>query len=127
MFEGLLNIPWARGGRDSKGLDCYGLAMEVRKRIGDPIPEYYSPDDEDSVIASFLKEMDVAEKVSQPVPFCFVAFRLFSPYVNHIGIVLSDREQFIHIIKGETVRIEKLSSVFWRNRIAGFYIWKSEI
>lgn len=126
MFEDLLGVPWLRGGRDEKGMDCYGLAMEVRKRIGDPVPEYNSPDDENSVIASFLKEIDVAEKLLQPVPFCFVAFRLFSPYVNHIGVVLNDCDHFIHIIKEETVRIEKLSSFFWKGRIVGFYKWKSK-
>lgn len=125
MFDDLLSVSWAKGGRDLKGMDCYGLAMEVKRRVGDPIYEYYSPGDEESVISSFLKEIDVAYKLEQPEPFCFVAFRLFSPCVNHMGIVLADCKSFIHIIKNETVRIEGLSSIFWKNRIAGFYRWKN--
>lgn len=124
-FEDLLGVSWVKGGRDAKGLDCYGLAMEVRRRIGDPIPEYNSPDEENSIVSCILKEMDFAEKLDTPVPYCFIAIKLFSPYVNHMGIVLEDCDHFIHIIRGETVSIDRISSFHWKNRIVGFYKWKS--
>ena len=42
-YEDLLSIPYEDGGRDpKKGLDCYGLLLELCRRNGKPLKDIYS-------------------------------------------------------------------------------------
>ena len=42
-YSDLIGVPFKNRGRDKNtGLDCYGLVMEVYKKIGIQLPEYYA-------------------------------------------------------------------------------------
>lgn len=128
-FDDLLHVPWKLNGNDRKGMDCWNLAAEVYRRLGRSLPEFFYPDpkdDEETVHQLIMKEIEFAERLDQPIPFCFAVFAVYTPRVNHIGVVLEDRDQFIHIFRGGTVSIERLSSVFWKNRLRGFYKWTKQ-
>lgn len=39
LYDDLLEVPYLEGGRDSLGMDCYGLVIECCKRAGSPIKD----------------------------------------------------------------------------------------
>ena len=125
MYDDLLGVNWKFNGRDKDGIDCWGLAIEVYKRNGRVLPEFNVTEDKSETIQQLVsQEIEFAEKLEQPEPFCFVTFAIGTPYVNHIGIVLEDRDQFIHILRGSQVSIERLSRMSWGQRSRGFFRWK---
>lgn len=125
-FDDLLNVPWKLHGDDKDGMDCWNLAREVYRRLGKELPRFSYPDpgdDTDTVHDLIMSETMFAERLDQAIPFCFAEFSVFSPRVNHIGVVLEDRDHFIHVLRGGCVSIERLSSFFWKQRLKGFYKW----
>lgn len=106
-------------------MDCYGLVMEIQNRRGVVIPEFaYGENIEKSLIHQMVVEgKQLFDKIDQPEPFCFVVFSVFAPYETHIGVVLEDRNSFIHIMREKSVVVSRLDAVAWRHRIRGFYRW----
>jgi len=125
LFSDLLGVKWLKGGRDLKGLDCYGLAMIAKKRLeGIDLPEYSTPDDDATFVNMILKEVDIAEKIEVPVSGCFVLFAVGGPYKLHIGVMV-DNDKFIHILRNNTVSIERISHPFWKSKVKGLYKWNN--
>lgn len=149
LIKDLIGVPWKENGRDVKtGLDCYGLVLEVSKRAGlsafdcnDPIFNKTIWENNEDVCKGFSKYgfgLDKTKegksddilyvKIDRPEPGCMVLFRLFYPYISHIGVVLDDCDSFIHSPSNKKlVCIERLSSVAWRHRIAGYYKWTKKL
>jgi cell wall-associated NlpC family hydrolase len=90
---------------------------------------YYSPDyGNPSCDPTFLTTMKAQEKelyvtLAGPEPGCLVLFCMKRPYSTHIGIVLDDCNQFLHVMRGKDVCIEKLNHPLWKQRVTGFYKW----
>ncbi len=127
-FTDLLGVPWKLGGRSFTGLDCWGLCLEVGRRAGIELPETDSPGSMDEVPGAFAEgRTDFADhfiRVPGPEPYAVVAFRLRGKFVTHVGMVLEDKEKFIHIIQGRNVAIERLDHPLWKKAREGFYRWK---
>jgi cell wall-associated NlpC family hydrolase len=125
LFDDLIGVPYIEGGRDRKvGLDCYGLCIEVNRRIGIEIFEYISPLNEKSLIHEMImKEKDLFLELKKPEPFCLVTFSFDDKYVTHIGVVLADKKRFIHTLKKTNCTIENLNHRFWQKKIRGYYKW----
>lgn len=119
-------IPYKKGGTDIKeGLNCYGLCKEFYKGMGMEIPNYNHPDERNLVYAMFIEGMALCDELVSPEPYCFAAFALWRPnYVNHVGIVLENKDNFIHILINKCVSIQRLSDPFYKIRLKGFYKWK---
>lgn len=129
LFTDLIGLPYTLHGRDvKKGLDCYGLVMEVSKRMGYYAPEYGNPECDPTLLSRVKEERtDCYIALEKPEPGCLVLFCIIHPYVTHIGVVLDDCNQFIHVVKDKNVCIEKLNSISWRHRIKGFYKWTKKL
>ncbi len=54
----LVGIPYRHHGRDSAGMDCYGLVIEVLKRIGKNLPDVFYPDTEIETNKTILKNLE---------------------------------------------------------------------
>lgn len=128
-LDDLIGVPFSNNGRNIKtGVDCYGLCMEVYKRYGHKLPEYYAEYNDMKRINEIVKEnqlrSDLWQEVSKdnlPVP-CLVAIRFGSPQgvVNHTGTYIGDGK-FIHIRENIGVCIDSIDSPAWKRVIAGFY------
>lgn len=108
-IDDLIGIPYKLHGRNKEGYDCYGLAIEILKRMGYTLPDLYLGEE--------------SEKLNQ-VP-CgdysdIVLFYDSKGKVNHIGVCL-DKNNFIHCDR-YGVRVSKLSSVKVERR---FFRWQS--
>lgn len=113
------------GGRGPNTFDCYGLCMEVYKRLGRELPDYptsFGDVKVDHDTYWFGKKNFV--RLKTPEPFCLITFMIYKPFVSHIGVVLEDCLRFINISYKRDVCIEFLDSPRWRNRIDGF--WRYE-
>jgi cell wall-associated NlpC family hydrolase len=126
-YSDLLGIPWGKGGRGPGEYDCYGLAREALRRVGVEIPERMLLWSEDKETG--LRERNDAinigkedyEALDLPEPYCIVTFILHPPYVTHIGVILPNRYQFIHIMRKRRVAVERLDNPYWQRRIEGYY------
>lgn len=123
MYLDLLDKPFMWGGRGPEYFDCYGLCMELARRNGQIIPDSIWSEDPamiDELVAA--TEMKGFEKVDSPQSGDFVGFMLRPPYVSHIGYMLNETD-FIHITRGTRVTRERINSLQWQRKIAGFYRW----
>lgn len=121
-YADLIGKPFADGGRGPLAYDCFGLLSELCRRRGLALPPEPNPlgvPDKSAAIAAAI-ERGEWRRLDAPEPYCAVAFRIVPPFVTHIGMVL-DGGRFIHVRRGANVAIERLDSIVWRSRIAGYY------
>lgn len=128
-YADLIGVPFANRGRDiAKGFDCYGLVMEVYKRCGKHIPEYYADYNDTKAVNKLITEKTAIksnwEKVdinNMPVP-CLLAISCGTPkgVVNHTGVYIGNG-RFIHIREKTGVCVDRINSPAWRRIIEGAY------
>ena len=122
-----IGIPYKINGRNEKGLDCYGLIIDIyKKHFSINLPDFNS---------SFLSSSDQAipnkaKKESEywtPVNYNsrkqgdVILFNIGgNPF--HIGLIL-DQSKMIHTLEGHNCVIESYSGARWRSRFEGIYRW----
>lgn len=115
----LIGTPFKYGGRSlaDGGLDCYGVVVEMSRRIGQPLPERQFSDNlavNHALISGQLYEWRRCEQK----PGAVVLIRI-KKITCHVGFVLNDY-QFIHAWEGSGgVVVERIED--WQKRIEGFY------
>ena len=83
LWDDLLAVPWAEDGRDpAAGLDCFGLVVEVYRRLGVELPDPASP--------GFLSQRGGWEAISDPEPGCAVL--MVHQGRPHVGVYLGGGE-----------------------------------
>jgi cell wall-associated NlpC family hydrolase len=127
-YYDLIGIPFKDGGRDAAGFDCYGLVMEVYRRNGIDLPEYFAPALDSEAVSNQIsqaKTLDIWQRASSTEPpfLSVMAIRFNSPLCNHTGVYIGDG-RFIHTRERIGVSIDRIDSPAWRHRIEGFYIYK---
>lgn len=129
QYADLIGVPFKNLGRDVKsGLDCYGLVVEIYRRCGKEIGEYYSDCSDKARINAILRRevattkwRRIAEGETLPVP-CLVALRFNSPpgVVNHTGVYIGNG-RFIHTHEKIGCCVDSITSIAWQKQIEGFY------
>ena len=119
-FNDLLGKQFKHAARGPEAYDCYGLCMELYRRLERQLPDFGS-----AVMPSVISRMVDQHKpqfteLLAPEPWCLVIFMIRPPYVSHIGVVLEDTSRFIHIMRNTSVSIERLDAQEWKRRIAGY-------
>lgn len=129
----LIGVPFVDLGRDAAhGLDCWGLVMEVYRRMGVEVPDYgktvpsaYASDESDSQ----YRKADATgqwRKVEAPEVGDLVAMSTdgrMPRAVNHFGVCVGDGK-FIHTCLNHNCEVSRLSAIEWRQRIRGYYRWQ---
>ncbi len=103
MYSDLIGKQFSYDGRGPDTFDCYGLCVEVYKRLGKNLVEYKASNDFKENADSFDFGKKDFIKLEKPEPFCLVLLRVYKEYVSHIGVVLEDCTKFIHICKRRSV------------------------
>lgn len=117
----LIGTPFVDGGRDKKGLDCWGLAKELYHRRGIDLPDFnISAMATDRITGELLANKPLWRKLQEPELYCIVVIRLICHgWADHVGIYLGNNK-FIHAYRATGVVIDRLSR--WRSRIIGYYV-----
>lgn len=118
-----IGIPFLDKGRDTNGIDCWGLTRLVYKQeYNIDLPNFgtdYEANDTERMQDLLAQYKEGWEKIDTPVEGCIVLFNIFG-VESHMGIAISDTH-FLHAREKYTSAIEAFDSVAWRNRITGFY------
>ena len=122
-YTDLLGKEFHYGGRGPDRFDCYGLVMEVYRRRGIVLPEFESCSDPEEIHGSMLQGKDHFEQIDHPQPWCIVMLCVRPPFVSHVGVVLPNRNLFLHTMRAVNVCVERLASPEWQHRIRGYYRW----
>ena len=120
----LIGVPFLDNGRDTDGLDCWGLVKLVHKRLyGWELPDVVYTDTRDRRIPDLI---DAQRKLWTPVAFdswregTVLVLRVAGlPF--HTGAVIEPPARFIHAQRGVGVVIGDVTSSRWSNRIIGAY------
>lgn len=103
----LIGIPYKLHGRYKDGMDCYGVAIEVERRLGKELRDvnYESTD-------KYLAEENAPTLNVKPTDKIQVGTILEMTLHNelHIGVVVS-KSTFIHATINQGVRISRIGAV----------------
>ena len=124
-----IGIPFKDGGRDSNGLDCWGLVRLVYKNeynINLPsfTASYTTVDDTDRVQELIDQYKEGWTQIAEPKEGSIVLFKTMGS-VTHVGVSIGSN-QFLHVNEGTDVTVESLSSHRWNRRVIGFYEYSQE-
>ena len=120
IVRDLIGIPYKDHGRDSSGMDCYGVAIEVLRRYGKNLPDVFYPDtaiETNAAVLAILEKGIPNTKLDRPEEGAVVEILVFGQ-PSHVGVCLGDGT-FIHAMKQFGVVIERLSR--YRHKIKGYY------
>lgn len=102
-------VPYRNGGADPEGFDCSGLVAYVFGRYGRAVPRQTS--------AQFMAGTPVAPGALRAGDLVF--FSTVAPGASHVGIALDD-DEFVHAPSSNgVVRVERLTTTYWRTRFIG--------
>lgn len=121
MWHDLLGKRFEYGGRGPDSFDCYGLAMELFRRMGKRLPEQYASSTDAAVNhGEIVTGVQALRRLDGPAYGALVLFRVVPPYISHLGVML-DRWQFLHVMQKRAVTLERIDSLYWHDKVAGYY------
>jgi cell wall-associated NlpC family hydrolase len=120
----LTGIPFLDRGRDYRvGLDCWGLVMEVYRRLGVKLPNYLiNCEDVDAINDTYQKEKLLWIPTDKPEFPDIIALRFNESKMNHVAVYIGNGE-FLHARSRSNSSIESLNHVYWKRAVEGFYKW----
>ncbi len=102
-------VPYRNGGAAPDGFDCSGLVAYVLLRHGHAVPRQTS--------AQFTTGSEVDRSAVRAGDLVF--FSTVAPGASHVGIALDD-DEFVHAPSSQgVVRVERLTTAYWRTRFVG--------
>lgn len=122
-YVDLLGKEFEYDGRGPSKYDCWGLCIELYKRMGKVLPDAVSGRERDKIneqVKEGIHKFDF-KQVNTPEAGCLVALMIRPPLVSHVGVML-DHYRFVHITEGTNVSVERIDSPLWNKRVRGFYV-----
>lgn len=121
-----VGIPYQDHGRDTTGVDCWGLVRLVLDRefgvqvacLGSGYTSADARVELDGLIGRNLEDVMMVD-VSQAVPGDVLFFRQLG-HVSHCGIVIGDG-MMLHAREGADVVVQSYTSGLWANRLHGAF------
>lgn len=121
-----IGLPFREHGRDSAGLDCWGLVrLVLAEQFGLAVPSYahaYTASTREDELGPLIRrESRKWRRVPAGQESCgdIVVLRMRGEPM-HVGIVLGDRSM-LHIDRRIDSAIEPYSSLRWKDRVIGFF------
>lgn len=104
----LIGIPYKEHGRNiNEGFDCYGLAIEIEKRLGKELLDLNYTYNDPKLSAEYAPTLNV-RKTNEIKIGNLIEMTLNSEL--HIGIVISD-STYIHATRNQGVRISRIGAL----------------
>ena len=116
----LIGVPFVEFGRDvQNGLDCYGLAIEVERRIGKQLKDVVLEKFDREKVVRTLPTLNV-HKIKEIKEGAILEFYGKLDKRLHVAVAL-DKRTFIHATENQGVRISSLSSCESFLKLANIY------
>lgn len=93
-YDDLLNIRYLSGGRDKKGMDCYGVVLECCRRNGTPLKDICEKKISESELYSTIEKLNVREIEKENAKFGDIMQCVYNGEL-HIGFLI-DKNIVIH-------------------------------
>lgn len=107
-FSDLIGVPFLDGGRDpKKGLDCYGLAIEVYRRMGKSLIDIQNLEYE--LIRTGKIEPTINIKPTQEIKLGTGLEFITKDKRLHVAVAINNK-MFIHATESQGVRISTFNS-----------------
>lgn len=118
----LIGVPFVEFGRDIKnGLDCYGLAIEVERRLGKALKDVALEKFDREKVERTAPNLNVKklrlDEISEGV---ILEFYGLQDKRLHIAVAL-DKKTFIHATENQGVRISSFASSITYLKLANVY------
>ncbi len=127
-YSKYIGLPYVDNGRDTTGVDCWGLARLFYKgELNIDLPSYvesYSGGSDPQIVeaVSIYKDNWQLESKGNPGDLCLFNI-LGEP--THVGIYIGDNK-FLHCRQGQDSVVESLTNPKWKNRFVGFYSYQPQ-
>ena len=102
----LIGIPYKENGRDKDGYDCYGLVIEVEKRLGKNLIDVCYDNHQEALAEEFKPLLNVRE-VNQI--YEGVVLEIHHNGELHIAVALN-KDVMIHATTNQGVRISRIGA-----------------
>jgi hypothetical protein len=122
-FDKYIGLKYKEKGRDTDGIDCYGLVRLVYKNEYDidlpSFSEEYTSDDDQRLQELISQYKEGWEEVQTPEEGCIVLFKVMG-FESHMGVCV-DSQNFLHVREGLDSVLEPFSTPRWKKRIVGYF------
>ncbi|MGU3496342.1 NlpC/P60 family protein [Xanthobacteraceae bacterium A53D] len=124
-----MGLPFEDGGRDRRGVDCWGLVRLAFAGRGVDLPSYtdgYQNVDERAEIDVLIGAESAKwpwSQVQDPAEWDVAVFR-HRGHACHVGIVIRPG-WMLHVMRGIDSRTDDYRTGLWRPRLLGFYRHRS--
>lgn len=119
-IDDLIGVPFVEFGRDpNKGLDCYGLVIEVEKRFGKKLNDVALEKFNEEKLKKTLPEINV-RKTETIKPGVILEFYGRQDNRLHVGVALGG-DIFIQSTENQGVRISSIKTAKMYLRLANIY------
>lgn len=122
-FDDLIGKPFADGGRGPDAFDCFGLHLEIRRRLGLPCPDYHISALAAARVAALIEAEAASTWRWQPVPpepYALMVMKNGPVYKAHVATYMGDG-RFLHITRRMPAAYGRINDPAWRRRIVGYY------
>ena len=121
-YADLIGKPFREYGRGPEGYDCYGVYLEVNRRLGREVPDLESVaiGQTEVILAKVEESRKLFERVSDPQPGDLVLIENEPGQCRHIGVVVG-RGFFLQACDRIGIHRSRLDHRLWRQRIEGVY------
>lgn len=103
----LIGVPYKANGRDLTGLDCYGLVIEVEKRLGKNLIDVWYDNHNIELVDEYAPLLNIRETNSI---YRGVILEMHTEGGLHLGVAL-DSKTMIHATINQGVRISRIG--YW--------------
>lgn len=123
-----IGLPYKDNGRDTSGIDCWGLArLYYLQEFNIELPSYsteYNGETSENIKELVNQHKESWTSVDKPEVGDLIVFNIFGE-PTHIGIYVGD-DKFLHSRDGKDSVVETLSSHQWNKRISGYYKYSQQ-
>ena len=121
----LIGKPYKAGGRGPANYDCWGICMAAAARASIELPDIDVPAGNE-LRAKIIEEQSRINfrKTDAPKPYTIALFRIIDDANKikwHVGLVLENGRNFIHVTGKMGVNISSLLDPLWKLFLEGFY------
>lgn len=128
-YNKYIGLPYKDGGRDTEGLDCWGLVRLVYKdKYEIDLPSftnsYTTTNDREHLHELIARHKEYWELTTEPEEGSVVLMRVLGTN-THVGIYLGN-SKFLHIRENTQAVVESIDSSTWKHRIIGYFKYKEK-